>query len=147
MAQAFAAADLNRRNILEQVASVDPLRNKRTIHVNAGDTDGQKSSSYSKHKYPLKPFDGTGKPPASEWLNHFEKILEYHEWDTVLKTKEFEMAMFGSADSWLCSLTSIQRSVFDVLLEKFQLQFGGSDFAKMIKIFMHWNTSNKARSQ
>lgn len=122
-----------RLTLAQELADADRV-NAKVIHVNSGklkNSSQEGGSSYSKHKYPLKPFDGTSKALASEWLNHFDKIAEYHEWDESAKVKEFKMAMFGSADSWLRSLNNVDRNSFTRLLQQFQAQFGGSDAAKM----------------
>ncbi|KAG1439250.1 hypothetical protein G6F56_012351 [Rhizopus delemar] len=126
-----------RLTLAQELVTVDEISNRRVLHVNSGKLEGNQngsghtSNNYSKHKYPLKPFDGTGTPSASKWLNHFDEIADYHEWDSVTKVKEFRMAMFGSADIWLRSLNGLDKVMFDRLLEKFQLQFGGSDAANM----------------
>ncbi|CAO3651511.1 unnamed protein product [Mucor hiemalis] len=99
-----------------QIVLAQELRQKQSsIHVNSGRVRPETDSGYSKHKYPCKSFDGTGKPTAFDWMDHFKQIVEYHEWSPSHQIKEFRMAMTGNTTS------------IDSLMEAFTATYGGED--------------------
>ncbi|KAG2230765.1 hypothetical protein INT48_001667, partial [Thamnidium elegans] len=98
------------------------------INSNSGRVEALNNvSGYSKNKYPLKQFDGSGTPTTFQWLSHFEKVASYHEWNDAMKLKGFQMALFGDADLWLAGLDATEKRSYEKILESFKQQYGGDD--------------------
>lgn len=98
-----------------------------TVRVNASSAEvsGQQKS---RHKTPF--FDGTGSVTARDWLRQFEKLIEYHQWDSHTALAEFKISMTGAADTWFCNLSRAVQNNLDSVVMAFEKNYGGTALEK-----------------